>query len=348
MTNGPQGQAATADADLPLRRDQVVDLSSLPVRRHAVITGQDGDVQVCASVGPRGELVTVWVAAGDLSAVTARTVNRGGASFPDPDAARPVTARITVHDPALASITPVQSLGLAHIAAQPMPGGGFLIAGARCRWRPDGPDRNAIVYDAAGQVVSDHVLGDGVSHVQTTSTGQVWAGYFDEGVYGNYGWGRPDSAVPVGAPGIVQFSPGLEPAWQYPGGPPGELRNPVSECCALNVTDACVWAFCDAGSPVICIRDGVVTSWQNDLASASALAADRPCVGLFAGYGRDSGRFTLARLGEDRIHLEAEYRIVLPDGRPLLPDTHVIGRGPRLHFLTGNSWYQLEIGSIAS
>jgi hypothetical protein len=41
-------------------------------------------------------------------------------------------------------------------------------------------------------------------------------GYFDEGIYGNYGWGLGDGPEPVGAYGIVRFSPDLEPAWHYP------------------------------------------------------------------------------------------------------------------------------------
>ena len=173
-----------------VRREAVMRLPVLQVRRHGVIDGQDGDVRVCASVGPDGELVAVWTTAEDLEAVTSRTVSAGGATFPDPDAARPVAARITVHAPELAAVTRVQelALALAHITVQPMPGDRFLVAGARCRWRRDGPDRNAVLYDADGQVVSEHVLGDGIEHVLATSTGQVWVGYFDEGIYGNYGW----------------------------------------------------------------------------------------------------------------------------------------------------------------
>ena len=38
------------------------------------------------------------------------------------------------------------------------------------------------------------MLGDGIAHVLATSTGQVWAGYFDEGIYGNYGRYAPDIA----------------------------------------------------------------------------------------------------------------------------------------------------------
>ena len=30
------------------------------------------------------------------------------------------------------------------------------------------------------------------------SDGQVWLGYFDEGIYGNYGWGQASTDEPVG------------------------------------------------------------------------------------------------------------------------------------------------------
>ena len=176
----------------------------------------------------------------------------GRGVVPDPGAARPVAARITVHTPELAAVTRIADLALAHITVQPMPGGRFLVAGARCRWRSDGPDRNAVTYDSDGQVVSEHVLGDGIAHVLATSTGQVWVGYFDEGIYGNYGWGRADSQEPIGAYGIVRFSPGLEPAWRYRNTPrsargtrsatampstsmtraPGPATTPTSRSCA--------------------------------------------------------------------------------------------------------------------
>jgi hypothetical protein len=58
---------------------------------------QDGDVLVCASAGPAGEVVAVWTTPQGREAVTSTTVSAAGASFPDPGAARPVAARITVH-----------------------------------------------------------------------------------------------------------------------------------------------------------------------------------------------------------------------------------------------------------
>ena len=70
------------------RRDEVMRLPVLPVRRHGVIDGPDGDVLACASVGPAGEVVAVWTTPDGLDAVTAATVSAAGASFPDPAAAQ--------------------------------------------------------------------------------------------------------------------------------------------------------------------------------------------------------------------------------------------------------------------
>ena len=321
----------------------------LPVLRvchHGVLGGRDGDVLVCASIGPAGEMVAVWAKPEGLAAVTATTVSAAGACFPDPAAARPVAARITVHTPDLAAVTPIADLALSHITVQPMPGGQFLVAGARCRWLHDGPDRNGVLYDADGQVVAEGVLGDGIGHVLAASDGQVWVGYFDEGIYGNYGWGQPGAGEPVGASGVVRFSPGLEPVWHYPRCTEVGPWDAISDCYALNVDDRCAWACYDADFPVVRIRDDAVTGWHNDITGASALAVAGSRVALFGGYGPDHDRLAVAELGADRAQPAGQYRVVLPGGEPLPAGIQVIGRGSRLHFLTGASWYQLDMDDI--
>ena len=321
-------------------------LPVLRVRHHGVIGGRDGDVLVCTSVGPAGEAVAVWAAPDGLRAVTSTTVSAARARFPDPAAARPVAARITVHTPDLAAVTPIAGLALAHVTVQPMPGGRFLVAGARCRWRRDGPDRNGVLYDADGQVVAEGVLGDGIGHVLATSGGQVWVGYFDEGIYGNYGWGQADTEEPVGAYGIVRFSPGLEPVWHYPKYTEVGPWDAVSDCYALNVDDTGAWACYDSAFPVVRIRDDAVRSWHNDIQGASALAVAGSRAALFGGYGPDHDRLALTELSAGRARPAGQYRVVLPGGQPLPAGTQVTGRGSRLHFLSGTSWYQLDMDDI--
>jgi hypothetical protein len=165
------------------------------------------------------------------------------------------------------------------------------------------------------------VFGDGIAHVLATSTGQVWAGYFDDGIYGNYGWGRADSEEPVGAYGIVRFSPDLEPGWHYPKYPEVGPWDAISDCYA-------------------------VTGRHNDIKGASALAVSGSRVALFGGYGPDYDRLAVTTLDAEHARADGEYRIVLPDGEPLAPGTQVIGRDRACTFLTGSNRYQLDAGDI--
>jgi hypothetical protein len=136
-------------------------------RHHGIIDGRDGDVRVCASVGPVGEVVAVWTTAASLQAVTARTISAGGAS---------------------------------------------------------------------------------------------------------YGWGQAGTQEPIGAYGVVRFSPGLEPAWHYPRYTEVGPWDAISDCYALNVDDSCTWACYYTDFPVVRIREGTVTGWHNDIKGARALA----------------------------------------------------------------------------
>src|ERR1700726_211591 len=140
-----EGREQQRDRDR-VRRAEMMSLPVLRVRHHGVIGGRDGGALVCPAVGPAGEVAAVWTAPQDLGAVTSTTVSAAGACFPDPAAARPVAARITVHTPHLAAVIPIADLALAHTTVQPMPGGTFLVAGARGQWRRDGPDRNGVLY----------------------------------------------------------------------------------------------------------------------------------------------------------------------------------------------------------
>jgi hypothetical protein len=53
------------------------------------------------------------------------------------------------------------------------------------------------VWDGNGQLEHAGLIGDAAEHLLTTPSGAIWAGYFDEGIYG------PTPA----AHGLVRFAP---------------------------------------------------------------------------------------------------------------------------------------------
>jgi len=177
------------------------DRHAVDLRRHAELApAQPGDVLVTMSVGPRNEAIAVWSDPPGRQALHGRTTQPGGASFADPATAVGVAVRVVTYAPGITAVVRVPELRLAHCHVQPLPDDQILIVAARCRWRPDHPDTNAVVLNPDGSVARRAVLGDGIGHVLATDSGKIWVGYFDEGVYGNYGWGNP-RPEPIGAPG---------------------------------------------------------------------------------------------------------------------------------------------------
>ncbi|MFC7220663.1 hypothetical protein ACFQLX_21240 [Streptomyces polyrhachis] len=299
---------------------------------------------MAASVGPDGQVVTLWAALQDLERLRSVTTSPGFATFPDARSARPVAARVSTHFPKAGESTAIKELSLAHADVQPLPDGRVLVVGARCRWRPEGPDRNAIIYDADGTVRAEATLGDGIEHLLTTRSGQVWVGYFDEGIFGNYGWGGPGPAG-IGSSGLVRFSSDLEPTYTFPsdGNEPSGF---ISDCYALNVDGEDAWTSYYTDFPIVRVRDEAVAGWRNPVRGAKALAVDGTRVALFGGYGEACARLVVGELESEDFQPECEYRVVLPDGKTLPPKTQVIGRGFDLHFLTGDDWYRLDLEQI--
>jgi hypothetical protein len=328
------------------RRAEVMAFPVLPVRRHNVIIVHDAaDVLAATSIGPNGEAIALWTSPKGLAALTATTTQPGWASFPDPRASRPVAARVTVHRAGPETSVTIADLPLAHPTVQVLPDDRVLVVAARCRWRPDGPDRNAIIYDTDGRLVAEGTIGDGVEHALVSRSGHIWVGYFDEGVYGNYGWGDAGAPPPLGAPGLVRLSPDLEPDWRYP--TDVESLGAISDCYVLNIDGDTAWACYYTDFPVVRIQAGTVTGWRNTIAQgARALAVADTNIALYGGYGPYRDVLVIASRGQDQLHKLAEYCLVLPDGSPLPATVQAIGRGADLHLINEGDWYRLDLDDL--
>ena len=94
----------------------------------------------------------------------------------------------------------------------------FLLLGARCAYRKSGPDQNAWIISRDGTILSRFCLGDGIENCVVKTDGTIITGYFDEGVFGNYGWADSSSAhgyvPPVGECGLIAWTPDGAPLWK--------------------------------------------------------------------------------------------------------------------------------------
>lgn len=89
-------------------------------------------------------------------------------------------------------------------------GDDFLLLGARCEYsKTRGPEMNAAIVNSSGEVLCEFCLGDGIEDCIVTADERIITSYFDEGVFGNYGWDSP-----IGSSGLVVWDRGGNVLWE--------------------------------------------------------------------------------------------------------------------------------------
>src|SRR5262245_18658350 len=72
----------------------------------------------------------------------------------------------------------------------------LLLVCSRSHYKgPSQSEKNGRVYGRNGRFLREMLLGDGIQSVQVTANGVIWTAFFDEGIFGNYGWEHPVGAA---------------------------------------------------------------------------------------------------------------------------------------------------------
>ena len=104
--------------------------------------------------------------------------------------------------------------------------GTLLIVQGRCLKEGKKIERNARRYNVNGQLIEAFTLGDGISNVQIDEQDTIWVSYFDEGIFGNFGWEQP-----IGCKGLVAFSKNGQKLWEA-------ADFSIIDCYAMNVVSS--------------------------------------------------------------------------------------------------------------
>ncbi len=208
---------------------------------------------------------------------------------------------------------------------QPL-GNDLLLACARSRYRGPGDfDKNGRVYSRTGVLLREFLLGDGIQGMQTTDDGTIWTSFFDEGVFGNFGWDNP-----IGAHGLVAWDQQGKKVFELDS---GEVTDPVVDCYALNVAsadDICFYYY--SAFSLVHINQGRVASQRKiPLRGSQAFAVTSEHALFYGGYN-DPGTCHL-------FSLETEPKLLatldLCDSRgSRITAKNVEGRGAGLYVLS--------------
>ncbi len=290
------------------------------------------------SVGPLGEATALWTDSAGLVASGA-----DGAIL-DPslgESRAPVSSTVTIQAVGRREEIRIAELTTRFPMVQPLPEGQILVVGARAAWSPEGPERNATIYSSDGSPLLSACVGDGIEQVRTTPNGAVWLGYFDEGVYGNLGWGAPGGPPPIGWSGLLKMTSELEIEWRYP----ADELEPIDDCYALNLAGEVAWVFPYSSFCLTRVEDAQVRLWPSRVPGARALVVDGDRVALVGGYSGDRDRLVLGRLDESFTEV-SRTRLEMPDGAPLPAGATIVGRADELHVFIGPEWFRVDLEHV--
>lgn len=214
----------------------------------------------------------------------------------------------------------VQTLGEEHI----------LLVCARSHYRNGEGEKNAAIYDLYGRLVRRFTLGDGIQDVIATAGDELWVSYFDEGVFGNYGWSQP-----MGQNGLVKYDLNGNPLWQAEG-------FEICDCYALNVeNDSSIWFYYYMDFDLIHMKDGEALRYKIPVEGMQSFAVCPPYIVADTGY-LHHGQFTLFRQHGQRIKKQSALSFTHPSCKNL-DDAVYHMRGNRVLAHTGEAIYFTEL-----
>jgi hypothetical protein len=221
-------------------------------------------------------------------------------------------------------------------SVQPL-GDDLLLVCPRCnRTNPDDVEKNGRIYTSSGFLKRELVLGDGIEQVYVASDQTIWTSYFDEGVFGNYGWDEP-----LGASGLVQWSPDGDILYEFT---PSQGLDYIADCYAMNVDfEGDVWCCYYTDFPLVRIHDHQIRdSWDSPVEGSHAFAVDPPFVLFLGSYNKRDEFYLVELLAEGKSKIIGQYTMTDHDGKPLEMN-RVETRGPHFHIVSGSRLYTVGI-----
>lgn len=202
--------------------------------------------------------------------------------------------------------------------------GDYLLLGARCHYYSEtNIEQNALIVDEAGNRKQEFCLGDGIEDCITTDDGKIITSYYDEGIFGNFGWEYP----PIGAPGLIVWDAYGSMLWKND-------KYEIHDCYAVNMDESeKLWFYYYDDFKL------VRTDFNNDIVidpevsgmHAFSISENQKEIILSGGYY--DGNFYCCKLDQINGRLGPKERITLElNGQPL-KITGCYFRGSKLLFV---------------
>jgi hypothetical protein len=208
----------------------------------------------------------------------------------------------------------------------------LLVCGRSRRRLETDYDLNGRIYSTDGALENKILLGDGIQNTQVASDGKIWTSYFDEGVFGNYGWNSP-----VGQSGLIAWKSTGEKVYEYS---PAMGLDVICDCYALNVeSSSTTWCYYYTEFPLVKIKDGkILDYWNIPVRGSDAFAIFRNYALFRGGYDDKDNLYFIELLNN---HVAKVHTTVTLSNTSQID--WVTARGDSMFFLSNGLIYTVNV-----
>lgn len=300
---------------------------------------------VSSTVSTGGDALFLYVENDSENQVYA-TETHGGATFPRPRMPEAKVFSLCIVGDKGERWLNLPPVDIAFPKMEIFPDGRVLLAGARCAWRsPVDFDRNGVVYDPKTGVAERILLGDGIVDIAIDEMGRIWVSYFDEGIFGNFGWGHPGPPGP-GSGGLVCFDADGNVQWQFNRKGSPEF---IDDCYAMHASRSQISVFYYSDFHVCEIDMSFEQAFfrPTEMAGSHALVTSNSAFLLSSQYDEPSEIMHLFLRDKDRVGDPQRIRAKLPNDWTI-GDSNIVGRCECLHILNERGWFRAKLSALVA
>jgi hypothetical protein len=222
--------------------------------------------------------------------------------------------------------------------------GKIVIVGSRTQWRTKNDyDLNGLIFNPVTGERVEFLAGDGVAGLGVDDNSRIFISYFDEGVFGNNGWGHPGPSGP-GAGGLCCFDETGKLDWQFNSNDgSGEF---ISDCYAMNISASRAYVYyytdfslCEIGPKY------ERTFWKPNVSGCHSFAINDDLIVFSGQYDDPDTRFHLIKRFPNHLSKPSPIDVNLEFGK-LTRANRAICRGSYIHHFNDDGWFRASISTL--
>jgi len=220
-----------------------------------------------------------------------------------------------------------------------LPSKEILLICGRSRYKSETEiDKNARIYNSNGELIRDFIAGDGIQDVKIDTKGNIWTSYFDEGIFGNYGWNNP-----IGVSGLICWDKEGEKVWEFA---PTDGLDHMSDCYAMNIdSDNNTWFYYYTEFPLVKLDNSKqITFWETNIGGSSSLNISGNKILMADGYNENN--FVLFEIKKNKLKKIKKFKFKDEENDELNKRNYISSFGSNIGFLARNKIYLTNMSEI--